>query len=110
MKSVNILGTDYKIEIRNKKDDKLLEKCDGYCDYTTHLIVVTSEPEDNELQDFKSYQKKVLRHELVHAFLSESGLSCNFKHDEWGQDETMVDWIAIQFPKMLQVFQELDCL
>ena len=78
---VNILGTDYKIEIRNKKDDKYLEKCDGYCDQTTHIIVVLSETEDCELADFKSYQKKVLRHEIIHAFLYEYCLNYIKTHD-----------------------------
>lgn len=110
MKTVNILGTEYIIKIKSKKEDKLLEKCDGYCDQTSHNIVITSEPEYNELNDFKSYQKKVLRHELIHAFLFESGLAENFKHDEWGHDEIMIDWVAGQFPKILSVFQELDCL
>lgn len=30
--------------------------------------------------------------------------------EEWGKDETITDWIAIQFPKILEVFHELDCL
>ena len=37
--------------------------------------------------------KKVIRHELVHAFLFESGLSVN----SWADNEEIVDWIAIQF-------------
>ena len=106
MKKVNILGTEYTIEIKSKEEDKFLEKCDGYCDKTAHKIVVISEPEDSELQNFGEYQKKVIRHEIIHAFLCESGLQENFKHEEWGHDETIIDWIAIQFPKMLKVFQE----
>ena len=55
--------------------------------------------------------KKQLRHEIVHAFLSESGLQSNLEHNQrFGHEETMVDWIAIQFPKMLEVFKELDIL
>jgi hypothetical protein len=58
------------------------------------------------------YNKKVLRHEIIHAFLHESGLSGNSLQYEgaWSQCEEMVDWIAIQFPKMLRAFQDANCL
>lgn len=52
-----------------------------------------------------------MRHEIIHAFLYESGLAENFEHaNEFGQDETMVDWIAMQFPKILEVYKEAGCL
>ena len=53
--------------------------------------------------------KKTLRHELVHAFLYESGLFNNTNSD-WAKNEEVVDWIAIQFEKMLKVFIELQCI
>ena len=50
----------------------------------------------------------VLRHEIIHAFLNESGLKDNFEHTSHaGHEETMVDWIAIQFPKIATVYKEL---
>ena len=110
MKKVNILGTEYTIEVVPKQDDTFLEKCDGYCDKTSKRIVVATKPDDCEIEIFEEYQKKVMRHEIIHAFLIESGLQENFKHDKWGHDETTVDWFAIQFPKMLKVFEEADCL
>jgi hypothetical protein len=39
----------------------------------------------------------------------ESGLHENFKHTEWGQDETTVDWFAVQFPKIAVAFQKAGC-
>ena len=105
---VSILGTDYTIQKISRKDDKYLEKCDGYCDKTSKRIVVNIDNE--ELDDFGCYLKKTMRHEIIHAFLYESGLWENFKHDTWGHDETMIDWIAVQFPKILNVFAEVDCL
>ena len=110
MKKVNILGTEYTIEIKKREDDKfLMDKCDGYCDKTTKKIVVLEEPKDNELENFSDYQKKVIRHEIVHAFLFESGLHECINHSD-GHDEQIVDWIAAQFPKMLKVFQEAECI
>lgn len=29
---------------------------------------------------------------------------------QWGHEETMIDWIAIQFPKMLKTFEKVGCL
>ena len=110
MKKVNILGTEYTVVVASREEDKFLQKCDGYCDKTSKKIVVTTKSDDCEIDIFEEYQKKVTRHEIIHAFLIESGLQENFKHEEWGHDETMVDWIAIQFPKMLQAFKEADCI
>lgn len=109
MKKINILGTEYTLVISDRKEDKYLEKCDGYCDKTSHRIVVASEDEDNELKFFSVYQKKVIRHEIIHAFLFESGLHECMNHAE-GHDEQMVDWIAVQFPKLLKVFHDADCI
>ena len=53
-----------------------------------------------------------IRHEVVHAFLEESGLSdCSLRPEmAWARNEEMVDWIAIQFPKMLEAFKWLEVL
>lgn len=111
MKKINVLGTEYTIEIKKNGEDKLLEKCDGYCDKTSHKIVVVSEPEDNELENFTDYQKKVIRHEIIHAYLFESGLhGCMNTEKQSEHDEQMVDWIAVQFPKLLKAFQEAECI
>lgn len=56
------------------------------------------------------YQRKVVRHEIVHAYLEESGLSANFEMKPLGIPETIVDWVAIQAPKMFKTFKELNVL
>lgn len=110
MITVNILGTEYTVYKKPRQEDENLAQCDGYCDKTTHVIVVTTPDNDSDLGDFTVYQKKILRHEIIHAFLFESGLHENWKHDTFGHDETYVDWIAAQFPKMLEVFKGVDCI
>ncbi len=107
---IDVLGTEYTVEIKSREEDEFLQKCDGYCDKTSKKIVVMSESKDSELDNFEEYQKKVKRHEIIHAFLFESGLQENFKHDEWGHDETMIDWVAIQFHKLMKAFKDADCL
>ena len=111
MKKINILGEQWTIEYKCKAEDKYLNDCDGYCDKTTRTIVIDDEEEGSELGRFDLYQKKVLRHELIHAFLFESGLGENHQHaNEFGHDETMIDWVAIQFPKLIKAFDECECL
>ena len=106
---VNILGTPYTIYEQSTEENNMLKECDGYCDKSSKKIVIIKKPEDNQLEDFEQYRRKILRHEIIHAFLFESGLHENWKHDEFGHDETWVDWIAAQFPKMLIVFKEANC-
>lgn len=102
---VNVMGTEYTVEILTKEDDEFLKKADGYCDKTSKRIVVKAKDETNELDDYLVYEKTVLRHEIVHAFLFESGLHNNFNHPEWGHDETMVDWIATQGLKIYKAWE-----
>lgn len=105
---VNILGTEYRIKILDKSNDPLLCKCDGYCDKTVKEIVLATKDNDCEIKDYDVYQRGVLRHEIIHAFLTESGLDGNWEHKLFGHDETMVDWIALQYPKIAKVFKELE--
>lgn len=106
--TINILGTEYKIIECNKHEDDYLNRCDGYCDKTSKKIVVGLKENDCELEDFDAYRKKVMRHEIIHGFLFESGLGENWEH-QVGHDETYVDWIATQFPKLHKAFVEAGC-
>lgn len=103
---VSILGTKYKI-IREKFGN---EDIDGETDYTSHQIRIRTD-NVNKLGDFDALMKKQLRHEIIHAFMAESGLQANFEHyRKFGHDETTVDWFAIQFPKILEAFKQVDAL
>lgn len=105
---INILGTEYTI-ITEAKESKhpTLENCDGYTDSSIKQIVVKKiEPYKGSLEDLKMYERKVLRHEIVHAFLYESGLDGNC----WARNEEIVDWMAIQAEKMIEVFKKTNAL
>lgn len=110
-KTVEILGALYTIHF-DVPDDKLPEGADGCMDQSIHQIRIAKfETDRNSLMDLDEYRKNVLRHEIVHAFLYESGLWTNSGTSEaWGRDETITDWIAIQSPKLFQAFKEADCL
>lgn len=111
MKTVNILGTEYKI-IFDVPDEEMPEDADGCMDQSIQTIKIAEfESDRNKIQDMDSYRKKVLRHEIVHAFLYESGMWNNSGSTNcWGMDETITNWIAIQSPKLFQAFKEADCL
>lgn len=49
--------------------------------------------------------------ELTHAFLYESGLSVNgMSPESWPTNEEMVDWMAIQGPKLYDAWKRAGCL
>lgn len=103
MRKVNILGTEYTIIHETFGNDDV----DGYCDYTAKEIHLRSDNYNN-LGDFEHLMNKQARHEIIHAFMAESGLQSNWEHTtQWGHDELTVDWFAIQFPKMQKVYEEL---
>lgn len=109
---INILGADYTVElIRDDKDIKFKE-ADGYVDPSVHLIrVALFERDSATVSDVEAYVKKVMRHEIIHAYLFESGLTeCSGTVDSWAQNEEMVDWIAIQLPKIKRTMGALNCL
>ena len=102
----DILGTTYKIKRKNFKDADV----DGWFDGTSKTIVIRKDNYNN-VGNFEYLMKKQLRHEIIHAFLYESGLDCNFEHlQQFGHEETTVDWIAIQFPKIYEVYKEAGAI
>ena len=110
MKTVNILGTEYKV-LFNVPYEEMPEDADGCMDQSIRTIKIAQfESDRNSIKDLESYRRKVLRHEVIHAFLYESGLWNNSGNvTAWGQSEEITDWIAIQFPKIHKVFVELGC-
>lgn len=107
-RTINVLGTDIKVVFREEKQDPKLEELDGYFDNSESLIVVKIPEKDTmSIGNLENHQKKVLRHEIIHAFLYESGLDWSASpSDCWATNEEMVDWMAIQMPKILKVFRE----
>lgn len=113
-RKINILGTEYTIKEKALKEDELLDTRDGYTDWSTREIVVRREQEweDANLGNMEAYIRETLRHEIVHAFLFESGLdaSVNSVFGSWAKNEEMVDWFAIQGQKIYKAWQEADAL
>ena len=108
-KSINILGTEYKIIYQMQEDNPKFDEVDGYVDNTTKEIYIMIQRSDkSSVKNIKHYQDHILKHEIIHAFLYESGLDAQTHNcDSWATNEEMVDWLAIQFNKIQKVFKEL---
>ena len=109
---VYILGTKYNKKLISEAEDPMLKTLEGYTDPTVNKIVVKLiEKQSGSVHNIADYAKNIMRHELIHAFLFESGLgACANEIDCWSQNEEMVDWFAYQSPKIFKLFQQLNCL
>lgn len=115
---INVLGTKYDIVRVKYGQDEYMEKMHfgGYCDGVGKRIVLLdlkTVPEwTMELEArITQQEKETMRHELIHAFLNESGLEWNSNGcDAWAKNEEMIDWFAIQMPKLIAAFKATDCL
>lgn len=107
-RKINVMGTEIRVEFRKEADDPMLDGMGGYYDSSVNLIVVKiAEDEKYSVKDADAVQRKTLRHEIIHAFLYESGLDwSSAPSDAWAVNEEMVDWFAIQSPKIFQVSRE----
>lgn len=112
IKKLKILGTTYSIVEKSEKEDTRLTERGGYTDVSVKEIVVAIvEADEDSIKDLSQYRAQVLRHEIIHAFLFESGLWWSSHGvSSWGTDEEITDWIALQFPKLLKCFQEAGCI
>lgn len=110
---INILGAEYSVNVTNELNEPRLKNKDGLCDETTKEIFADDyrgekgEDDIDSKRNLKLQTKKVLRHEITHAFLFESGLAEN---SIWALNEEMVDWIAIQGPKLYDAWQKAQAL
>ena len=116
MKKINILGTEYTLEYKSIYKDKKLEEMEGYTDiYAKQIVIGNLEEREYFINEPKEkmdiVKNKVLRHEIIHAFLFESGLDTNSNRVySWADNEEMVDWFAIQSPKIYKIYKELEIL
>lgn len=117
--TINVLGTEYTVTVKKYDEDEAFERSGiaGYCDSATRRIVVCDMStyhemryESKETQHWE--QIRIMRHEIVHAFFCESGLDANTNpiSDAWARNEELVDWIAIQGPKIWKAWEEAGAI
>lgn len=108
---INILGTGYEIIRQNKEQNAKLDDNCGLCEpFSKKIIIDTFEAERKDrlsAENFDDFVKKVIRHEIVHAFFIESGLN---ECSDYANNEELVDWIARQGIKIYNAWNQADAI
>ena len=90
-----ILGQEWNVCLCTEQEENRLKECMGFTDWTSRKIVIGRIPDnDTNLDQPIVMLSKVLRHEMVHAFMFSSGLGDDWTHPAVGHDELTVDWVA----------------
>ena len=105
--TVRILGAVWTVRSATEAEEPRLEGVNGFTDWTTRTICLEKNTHGN-LGSIETYMNKVIKHEVVHAFMFESGLGDSFEHKDYGQEETIVDWFAFQMGKIVNVVREIQ--
>lgn len=99
---MNILGTEYSFE--HDTEGLMKSGADGVCQQYNKRIAVreVSDMLDDtgDMKAKKLRYNEVCRHEAIHAFFGEAGL------EQYNEDETLVSFLAVNFPKMDELFRE----
>ena len=111
MKTIYVLGQKYTVTTTTEEKDVRLHDADGICDKYSKEIVIRDLSEESKAPDavrkFEDYVKKILRHEIIHAYFFESGMDVE---SSYALNEELVDWMAIQLPKIAQTCEKLKVL
>lgn len=106
---VDILGQPYDIYETSEEGNPKMEDANAYVELYSKKIILNDDLMKNEdgrkVERLDLFKQKVIRHELIHAFLHEAGMS------KYVYDEDLVDWLAFQIPKIYeastQAFREI---
>ena len=106
---IKVLDTDYTIYVDNNRNYLDKFNADAVTDEvakTIHIYNIFLDVEDNEKSKEEVFKREI-RHEIIHAFIYECGLSTNISEEEgWPVSESMVDFWAIQYYKIGKIFED----
>ena len=109
-KKITVLGQEYQLLLHTPDEDPKLRESNGYNESLSKKIVIDSEIAEENAKDtlgsdnIEVYIRHVYRHEIMHAFFTESGITYKYSRDE---EDFLVDWFARQYPKIKKIFAEL---
>ena len=99
---VNILGVTYTLHEDSAITNPHLINNNACIDlFSKEIIYEPITQTITTISNIDGLNKKIIRHELIHAFFHESGLT------DYENDEVLVDWIALQFSKLKEAFQKI---
>lgn len=113
---IDILGTTWLINFRSEEEESDLQNNCGFADDCEKIITVAKRSKPLEelavsIYGQKINQQRTLRHELIHAYLSECGLGDSSTSTEaWATNEEMVDWFARMSPKIFGTYKDLGLI
>lgn len=113
---IDVLGTTYKVYEIERDDEAVMDArgCDGYCDHSTKEIMLRGsfkDPDPKAVANLGYVWDNMIRHEIVHAFLYESGMTGYDSFDgSFYKNEIIVDWFAVQSPKLFKAFKQAGCI
>lgn len=104
--TINILGTDYLISVCSEEERPKLDDNNGMAELYSHELVVKTGYEDDPqtFSNVEGYKHKVLRHECFHALFHEAG------HDDYCNDEKLVNALAVMWPKIKRIMEAADSM
>jgi len=106
-KEVVVLGATYQITITERDLAEMAdhgEEVAGTCSVYSNIIEIYSDDFEEyvtemEIREQMAKAHHTLRHELIHALFIQSGLDYTY-----GDDECLVDFLAVQIPKIKEHF------
>ena len=112
---MNINGQDYRVEIaKYEKYYDAFQSRSGWTDFGAKSIVALDAEDYTKYEDTglgpesaNRITERILRHEIMHAFMYESGLDTE---TNFARDEILIDFLAIQLPKIVALMDKHDLL
>jgi len=102
---MNILGTEYKFNDDVDPNNPKFAGGSGYIElYSKEINIKKIAIEPRTYNKLRFFKEAVIRHEIIHAYFHESGMS------DYCEDEKLVEWIAIMSPKMVKTMTDEDVL
>lgn len=109
----NVLGTDWTLRFEDESCSPRYQEHNGWCDSSTKQCHVCYRTQNKmTLENPYDFYNSIARHEVIHAFLYESGIvsAAIIRTNKWCKDEMMIDWMATQMPKIYEVFKHLEIM
>lgn len=103
---IDVLGSKWQII---EEDELRVANADGFTDNSVreiHLQSVFSD-EKSSVADMEEYKMRVLRHEILHAFIFECGLDIE---NSWARNEEMIEFFALQSYKIANIFSAANII
>lgn len=110
-KTIEILGTSYNIKVLNETDKDYQDFIDLGADALHNGILREIRLKEYDLYNEPNieYQLLCVRHEIIHAYLYQSGLDSSANGVTcWARNEEMIDYFALQLYKINQTIKIVE--